>query len=192
MIEMPKEELGGTKVGRLALSYAIKEANAGAREEGGNNSGQWVTKYLNGKAPVGSSWCSAFVSWCYFKAAWDLKHPGFPYQVAAKGLWNWMKRRGFTKSRISVPQPGDIIFFWRVSVDDWRGHVGLVHHYENNKIYTIEGNRSPRVEMFEYSIKTRELAGGLREFNDEEMKKLIGYGQLPDFPENHLLSNNPA
>ncbi|MDP2816458.1 MAG: CHAP domain-containing protein [Rectinemataceae bacterium] len=158
----------------------------GAREEGGNNSGQWVTKYLDGQAPYGSSWCGAFVSWCYRQAAKDLGHPGMGYHIAARGLFNWMKRKGFIRSRFRLPEVGDMIFWWRMSKDDWRGHVGLVHHVEANGaddiIYTVEGNRSPKVEMFQYKTMTH-TTNGIQEYDEPEMKKLMGYGRLPDFPE---------
>lgn len=191
MIEMPEARYGGTKIGRLALEYAIKEANLGAKEEGGNNSGQWVTKYLDGQAPIGSSWCSAFVSWCYGQSAKDLGHAGIGYHVAARGLFNWMKRKGFIRSRFRLPEPGDMIFFWRVALDDWRGHVGIVHHVEldsdhNEKIYTIEGNRTSKVEMFSYSTAVAIPKSGVQDFTDPEMKKLMGYGRIPDLPQNLL------
>src|SRR5438046_2558070 len=63
--QMPPEEAGGSQLGRGALAAAIGELNAGAGEVGGNNSGPWVVKYLNGMAEEGRSWCAAFGSWCF-------------------------------------------------------------------------------------------------------------------------------
>ena len=48
--------------------------------------------------------------------------------------------------------PGDIVVWWRESVSSWKGHVGFVHHADQGKIFTIEGNKSARVEGFDYSI----------------------------------------
>jgi hypothetical protein len=48
---------------------AIDELNAGAGEEGGNNMGRWVRKYLQPAGlPEGNSWCAGFVSWCFLQA----------------------------------------------------------------------------------------------------------------------------
>ena len=43
---MPAGPAGGSATGRAALQSAINELNAGAGEEGGNNMGPWVKKYL--------------------------------------------------------------------------------------------------------------------------------------------------
>ena len=51
---------------------------------------------------------------------------------------------------------GDLIF--------WKGHVAIVHQVRDGMLYTIEGNRSPRVQGFSY-VLTR-------------MEKLLGFGHL--------------
>jgi hypothetical protein len=63
------------------------------------------------------------------------------------------------------PEPGDIVVWWRVRADGWQGHVGLVHQVKDGMLYTIEGNKSTRVQGFSYVYS--------------RMEKLLGFGQVP-------------
>ncbi len=163
--ELPPWECGGTERGRAALAVAIEELKAGAGEIGGNNAGPFVRKYLNEMAPEGSSWCAAFVSWCYSQ------HPAgipFPYTLGARALLAEFRKRGWAHAPGSgyTPQPGDIVVWWREKLAGWKGHVGLVHHLRDGMLYTIEGNRSPKVQGFSYVFS--------------RMEKLLGFGTVPD------------
>ncbi|MDW8129833.1 MAG: peptidoglycan-binding protein [Bryobacterales bacterium] len=162
---LPPPEMGGTSRGRAALEAAIAELRAGAGEIGGNNRGPFVRKYLNGLAPEGSSWCAAFVSWCYAQG------PGgcpFTYTVSARALLADLKRRGWAHLPGSgfQPQPGDIVVWWREKLAGWKGHAGLVHQFRDGILYTIEGNRSRKVQGFSYVFS--------------RMEKLLGFGRVPD------------
>lgn len=162
---LPPPEFGGSPRGRAALAAAIEELKAGAGEIGGNNRGPFVRKYLNGKAPEGTSWCAAFISWCY------AQHPAgipFPYAVSARTLLAEFKKRGWAHEPGSAyrPQPGDIVVWWRERLAGWKGHAGLVHHLRDGVLYTIEGNRSPKVQGFSYVLS--------------RMHKLLGFGTAPD------------
>jgi len=162
---MPGPEFGGTERGRAALGAAIEELKAGAGEIGGNNRGPFVLKYLNGLAPEGSSWCTGFVSWCYSQ------HPKgipFTYTLSARALLGELKRRGWAHPPGSdfQPQPGDIVIWWREKLESWKGHAGLVHQLRDGMLYTIEGNRSPKVQGFSYVFS--------------RMEKLLGFGRVPD------------
>ncbi|MGC8792314.1 MAG: peptidoglycan-binding protein [Bryobacteraceae bacterium] len=162
---MPPPELGGTHRGRKALEAAIGELKAGAGELGGDNRGPWVRKYLNGLAPEGTSWCAAFVSWCY---AQHPKGTPFTYTVSARAMLNEFKRRGWAWASGSdfQPQPGDVVFWWREKLESWKGHAGLVHQLRDGMLYTIEGNRSSKVQGFSYVFS--------------RMEKLLGFGRVPD------------
>lgn len=162
--EEPPSSFGGSVVGRTALLAAIAELKAGAGEEGGNNSGPWVRTYLNGMALEGSSWCAAFVSWCYLRAADPMP---FPYTVGARKLFQEFKAKDWAHLPGSgyVPEPGDVIVWWRVRSAGWQGHTGLVHHVANGILYTIEGNRTSKVAGFDYVLSRTD--------------KLLGYGHVP-------------
>jgi hypothetical protein len=160
---------GGGKTGRAALAAAIGEIKQGAREIGGNNSGPFVRKYFK---PVdmgtGDSWCAAFVSWCFYEASGeDVEKMPFPYTVGARAVLAQFKQRGWTHDPGSgyVPVPGDIVVWWRVSLTGWQGHIGLVHSVKDGMLYTIEGNRSPRVQGFSYVLS--------------RVDQLLGFGHVP-------------
>jgi hypothetical protein len=162
---MPQVESGGSQNGRRALGVAIDEMKAGAGEIGGNNRGPYVVKYLNGLAPEGSSWCAAFVSWCF---AQDPTGIPFRYTVGARDLLSQLKKRGWAREPGAgyQPEPGDIVIWWRVRADGWQGHTGLVHQVRDGRLYTVEGNRLPQVRGFSYVLS--------------RIDKRLGYGHVPD------------
>lgn len=166
---MPDNSLGGSAIGRKALQIAINELKSGAGEVGGNNKGPWVKKYMQPAGlPDGHPWCAAFLSWCFMQAAGGNPNAmPFKYTAGARNIFNQFKSKGWTfdgNSNVQL-QPGDIVSWWRVSMPSGFGHIGIVHHYEDGFIYTIEGNKAANVAGFSY-VKTR-------------MDKLLGYGRVP-------------
>lgn len=163
---MPSPELGGTQMGRNGLNVAIGELIAGAGEVGGNNAGPWVEKYLDGRAPAGSSWCAAFVSWC-LRAGNGGSSP-LAYSLGARDILAQCKKRGWTipPGSSELPLPGDLVVWWRVAADGWQGHIGFVHQLTDGKLYTIEGNKSAFVQGFSYTYAN--------------MDKLLGFCRLSD------------
>jgi len=156
---------GGTHKGRAALAAAIGELKANAREIGGENRGPFVEKYLNGLVAQGNPWCAGFVSWCFAQTPNGIP---FPYSVRARNILdtfrkkNWAQRPG----EGFEPAPGDIVVWWRESLSSGKGHIGLVHQVKDGYLYTIEGNRSSRVQGFSYVLS--------------RMDKLLGFGRVPD------------
>jgi hypothetical protein len=169
---MPPAEAGGSAVGRAALEAAIGELVAGAGEAGGNNAGPFVRKYLApAGVPEGSSWCASFVSWCYLQASGgDRARMPFAYCPGARALLTRFRDRGWAHAPQDgyQPEPGDPVFWWRVSLKGWQGHVGLVHQLRDGMLYTVEGNRSPRVQGFSYVFSRTD--------------KLLGYGHVEPGP----------
>jgi hypothetical protein len=160
---------GGSTSGRAALAAAIGELKAGACEVGGNNCGPFVSKYL---APAGvaegNAWCASFVSWCFLQASGGNKSTmPFAYVPGARDMLAEFKQKGWASAPGGgyVPQLGDIVVWWRVSLQGWLGHVGLVHSVQDGMLYTIEGNRSPRVQGFSYVLS--------------RMDSLLGFGHVP-------------
>lgn len=160
---------GGSRRGRAALAAAIGELKAGACEVGGNNRGPYVRKYL---APAGlgegEAWCTAFVSWCFLQGGGgDEAAMPFRYTAGARDLLAQLKREGWANAPGSsyAPLPGDVVVWWRVSLQGWQGHAGLVHSVRDGMLYTIEGNRSPCVQGFSYVLGA--------------MDRLLGFGHVP-------------
>jgi hypothetical protein len=162
-------ESGGSIRGRAALAAALIEMEAGAREEGANNSGTWVEKYLNGITPAPANWCAGFVSWCYAQHPDDIP---FRYSLGARNIRNQFRRKDwlYDVGESHWPEPGDIIVWWRDQPDGWKGHIGLIHHFSQGGIlYTIEGNKGgypAPVRPFDYVLG--------------RIDKLLGFGRVPD------------
>lgn len=139
---------GKMKYNAGILAAAIAEMQAGAREIGTNNSGVFVEKYL---APVGikppQNWCAAFVCWCAKQAGVQQGR----YFISARQMYNFFKNQEWLVEQSEL-QAGDIIFYWRESVNSWKGHAGIVSAVSNNgKFSTIEGN------LGNYPAPVREL-----------------------------------
>ncbi|HEX2882147.1 MAG TPA: peptidoglycan-binding protein [Polyangiaceae bacterium] len=160
----PSKSAGGTSRGRAALEVAIGELKAGAGEVGGNNKGPFVKKYLNGKAPEGSNWCAGFVSHCFAQGKAPLP---LEYSVGGRAILGQLSKKGWAHKPNSgyQPEPGDIVVWWREKADGWMGHIGLVYQLQNGMLYTIEGNKSAKVQGFSY-VFTR-------------MEQLLGFGRIP-------------
>ena len=167
---MPQARAGGSVLGRAALKTALGEMIAGAREIGGDNRGKWVRKYLEPAGlGEGESWCASFVSWCFLASCgMDESRMPFPYCPGARELLRQFKKRDMARPPDSgyEPQPGDIVVWWRERLDGWKGHAGLVHQLKDGMLYTIEGNKSPRVQGFSYVFS--------------RMDRLLGFGHVPD------------
>ena len=164
-LQMPAASMGGSKRGRAALAVAIDELKAGAGEIGGNNRGPFVKKYLNGIVSQGNPWCAGFVSFCYSQIPAGMP---FSYTVGARDVLRQFKNKGWTQPPNSgySPKPGDVVVWWRESLPSGKGHVGLVHQLRDGFLYTIEGNKSPKVQGFSYVFS--------------RMDKLLGFGRVPD------------
>ncbi|RLE18914.1 MAG: peptidoglycan-binding protein [Acidobacteria bacterium] len=158
---------GGNGRGRAALNAALAEVTHGAREEGSNNSGPWVEKYLSGRASTPTNWCTAFVCWSF---AQHPEPPPFSFTLGARGLRNTFKRRGWLiePTAENPLHPGDLVFWWRDQPSSWKGHVGLVHHVANGILFTVEGNKGgfpAPVQVFDYVLA--------------RMERLLGFGRIP-------------
>ncbi len=161
-LHMPPGEAGGSARGRAALQAAIGELVAGAGEEGGNNRGPAVKKYLNGLAPEGANWCAAFVSWCFSQSG----PMPYRYSIGARDILAQFKTKGwaFGPDSKSSPEPGDIVVWWRDKLSSWEGHIGFVYELRDGMLYTIEGNHSTRVAGFSYVYS--------------RMTRLLGFGRV--------------
>ena len=143
------------KLSERALEIALAEMAAGAREIGGNNRGPWVRKYLAlCGLPEGNPWCAAFVSWCYVEAAKSLgMQRAFKPIAGAKRVYAAAKKAGGARDQAHDAEPGDIICWTRGGANAATGHVGMVHHIDDEcVIHTIEGNKTSRVALFKHPL----------------------------------------
>lgn len=160
----PDVPAGGSATARAALAVAIDEMNAGNGEVGGNNMGPHVERYLNGIVGTPNDWCAGFVSFCFLASG---KPMPFKYSVGARDILDQLKAKGWAVKPDSAnpPLPGDIIVWWRQAPSSWKGHIGIVHSYDNGIVRTIEGNKTSNVGSFAYSLGA--------------IDKLLGFARIP-------------
>lgn len=106
--------------------------------------------------PIGTPWCSTFVSWCAAKSG--LESAIIKTASCQEGV-NWFKNNNRWAGRNHNPTPGQIIYF------DWQDggsiydHVGIVRKVENGTVYTVEGNFDNRVGCGTYSVGSKTILG---------------------------------
>ena len=97
------------------------------------------------------AWCAYFVELVYKLAVEQEpeKWPKNPFVVylnklhsagAVKTYDNFAGTEFFTATKI--PEPGSLICYRKYinGQPSWQGHIGIVEKYQNNSIYTFEGN----------------------------------------------------
>lgn len=160
----PNVPAGGSATARAALAVAINEMNAGHGEVGGNNMGPHVARYLNGIVGTPNDWCAGFVSFCFETSGQPMP---FQYSVGARNILGQLETKGWgvKPSSAHPPIPGDIIVWWRQAPSSWKGHIGIVHSYDNGIVRTIEGNKTSKVASFAYTLGA--------------IDKLLGFARVP-------------
>lgn len=89
-------------------------------------------------------WCSIFVNWCALKAG--LKSSN---QLNAR---SWLD--------VGVPietedaEPGDVVVYWRESLESWKGHVGIFMGFDKSGqgLFTLGGNQGNQVSITTYPL----------------------------------------
>ncbi|WP_088125057.1 C40 family peptidase [Roseivirga misakiensis] len=86
-------------------------------------------------------WCSIFINYCCVKL--NLEHTG---KANAR---SWMHVGKKTKN----PKPGDIVVFWRESIQSWKGHVAIFTGFsaDGTQVFCLGGNQGNRVSIAAYS-----------------------------------------
>lgn len=85
-------------------------------------------------------WCSIFVNWV-------CKQAKLPMSNMANAR-SWVQVGETTKT----PLPGDVVVFWRGSINSWEGHVGFFLGFSNDlsKVFCIGGNQGNAVSIEEF------------------------------------------
>lgn len=89
-------------------------------------------------------WCSTFVNWVAWKAG---------LQISGKpNARSWLN----AGTKVTSPEPGDVVVFWRESPQSWKGHVGffLGVSPDQKRVYCIGGNQGNRVSVSAYRKDT--------------------------------------
>jgi uncharacterized protein (TIGR02594 family) len=90
-----------------------------------------------------TSWCSAFVNWCFEQAG----IPGTDNAAAR----SWLK----FGSELPEPRPGCIVVLWRGDPKSWKGHVGFFAGWEDGgRLRLFAGNQGGGVDWDEVCYAT--------------------------------------
>lgn len=129
------------------LKIAFNEL--GTEELVGTNDNPEVLKYaidtgIKGITNDEIPWCSTFVNWVAWKT-------GLQYTKKANAR-SWLN----IGKKVSSPEPGDVVIFWRESPQSWKGHVGIFLGFSADKkrVYCLGGNQGNRVSVSAYRINT--------------------------------------
>ena len=127
------------------LKIAFNEL--GTEEIAGEKHNPEVLKYAKDTKIAGITtdevaWCSTFVNWVAWKA-------GLQYSGKANAR-SWLN----VGTKVTVPEPGDVVVFWRESPQSWKGHVGFFIgvSFDKKRVYCLGGNQGNRVSVSAYRI----------------------------------------
>lgn len=86
-----------------------------------------------------TSWCAAFANWI-------LMQTGYTHTGA-------LNARSFLDlpGEVVDPRMGDIVIFWRESIDSWKGHVGFYINQGPGHIHVLGGNQGNEVNIKKYA-----------------------------------------
>lgn len=144
-----------------ALAVAISQLGRG--EEGKNNQGDDVAKYLAPSKPP-LFWCAGFAGWCYEEAARGLgRDLPFTRSLGAKTLGRNVAAVGRRFMAAGEADPGDLLVLHRHDgTGSVKGHVAIVDSHPSKLVLNvIEGNkgRFPSVvKRSTYNPETMPLA----------------------------------
>ncbi|MCO6512046.1 MAG: CHAP domain-containing protein [Aridibacter famidurans] len=140
-----------------AATVALREEAKGVREEGAQNRGPEIDRYLErSHAPksAGYNWCGFFVYYCYSEAAQAFSAP-LPFKAGE--VWSGTKLKKWAANNPvhvigSGPyMPGDIY------VMNW-GHIGMIiSHNGGNIVNTVDGNQSQMDKGKSLKQRTRDI-----------------------------------
>ncbi len=133
------------------LAYEQVGIYEGKSEDGSYNNFQKFGAWYGNN---GVAWCATFVSWCWYHAGLsnDLL---LKYQGCYTGM-EWCLAQGIFKYKEEyTPITGDIVFF----LSNGASHTGIVAYCDGEYIYTVEGNRSNRVDVWRIKLTNTTITG---------------------------------
>lgn len=131
----------------MTAGFAAAEYDHRVREEGGNNYGPRVRKYLANAVPSlpeGHAWCAAWVQYCADKAAetFGLDNPlnEVRVEVRVASYVEWAEETG---RQTATPERGDLVCFKFSNSARWN-HIGFVARPPDSTgmMWCLEGNTS--------------------------------------------------
>lgn len=171
LVAIAKAELGYREKATNA-QLDSKTANAGSNNFTKYGRDLYAKGYYNG-SKNGYAWCDQFVDWCFLQLTGSkAKAEAMEYQVGTLGAgcgysMQYYKDAGrFDRT----PKVGDQIFF-RYSGNSGADHTGIVIEVQQDKLYTIEGNKDNEVSKCVYPLGYAAILGYGHPKYDAEPKK---------------------
>ena len=149
----------------------IAVAELGQKEQPGTSHNSTIVNYaqvagFNWVNDDETPWCSIFVNWC-------AKQAGLRGSNKTDAR-SWL----FVGIPVATPEPGDVVIFWRESIDSWKGHVGFFFGFSKDasRIYCLGGNQGNQVSISAFPADTvlgyrRLAASALITLPDKILKK---------------------
>ena len=85
-----------------------------------------------------TAWCSAFVNYI-------AKVTGHEYSGKLDAR-SWLD----IGIETGTPEIGDVVIFWRVDIDSWKGHVAIFIKKDANGVWVLGGNQNNQVCIAHY------------------------------------------
>lgn len=170
-------------VARDEIGYCEKETNSQLNDKtanagDGNYTKYWVDLRNAGyyqASKQGFAWCDGWVDWCFWKACGENKTDG-EWTECQTGLYGagceWSSDCYRRAGRFGTePKVGAQIFFGKENSEE---HTGLVEKFDDNYVYTIEGNTSNKVARRTYKRTSDYIVGyGYPRYLEEEVKEPV-------------------
>lgn len=128
------------------MNYAISHTNMfahamsyyGLKELPGEKNNPTILNFFK---EIGHSWVQTDeTSWCSALINYLAKVNGYEYSGKLDAR-SWLK----VGRSVVLPNPGDIVVFWREHITSWKGHVGFFIRDDGTEIYTLGGNQDNSV-----------------------------------------------
>ncbi|CAL2077814.1 TIGR02594 family protein [Tenacibaculum sp. 190524A02b] len=126
------------KILEIALSQI------GIKEQAGEQDNPAVLKYFNEIGYNGAA-LKDETAWCSAYANWVAKTAGLQYSGKLNAR-SWLQ----VGNKVSTPQMGDVVVFWRESPSSWKGHVGFFIRETQDEVFVLGGNQNNQVKISAY------------------------------------------
>ncbi len=105
------------------------------------------TEILTFFTELGYDWVNddSTTAWCSAMLSYYAKKCGYEYNKTLSAR-DWLKM----PIMVLKPSVGDVVVFWRESLQSWKGHVGLFIAWDKNIVYCLGGNQSNMLSISAY------------------------------------------
>lgn len=130
----------------LGETIKIALGELGQKEVKGANHNERILEY---QETTGLDFGNDEVAWCSIFANWVAMQANLPMSNNAMAR-SWLN----VGKKTEWPQPGDIVVFWRISMNSAFGHVGFFLGFTQSgkSIYCIGGNQDDEVNIQTFPI----------------------------------------